>query len=185
MKTAALFLASALPTILAQSLPPSLTESVGCEPHGDHWHCPSGVPEPTTPPAVTASESHDHDDDDHTIPLTASGACEPHGDHWHCSSGVSEPLTPPPATATHSDDDHDNVLTGTASCEPHGDHWHCPSGIPEPTTPPAAAATTTRAANGTSGASSATPSQFDGRAGSMKKSGALGVAAGLFAAFLA
>jgi hypothetical protein len=24
-----------------------------CEPHGDHWHCPSGVAEPTTAPAQT------------------------------------------------------------------------------------------------------------------------------------
>lgn len=22
-----------------------------CEPHGDHWHCPEGVPEPTSPPS--------------------------------------------------------------------------------------------------------------------------------------
>lgn len=22
-----------------------------CEPHDDHWHCPPGVPEPTSPPA--------------------------------------------------------------------------------------------------------------------------------------
>jgi hypothetical protein len=26
-----------------------------CEPHGDHWHCPSGVAEPTTAPAQTLS----------------------------------------------------------------------------------------------------------------------------------
>lgn len=24
--------------------------STECTPHGDHWHCPSGVPKPTTPP---------------------------------------------------------------------------------------------------------------------------------------
>jgi len=28
-----------------------------CEPHGDHWHCPSGVAEPTTAPAQTLSTS--------------------------------------------------------------------------------------------------------------------------------
>ncbi|KAJ4989004.1 hypothetical protein SVAN01_05442 [Stagonosporopsis vannaccii] len=28
-----------------------------CEPHGDHWHCPSGVAEPTTLPAQTLSTS--------------------------------------------------------------------------------------------------------------------------------
>ena len=26
-----------------------------CEPHGDHWHCPSGVAEPTGPPAAAVS----------------------------------------------------------------------------------------------------------------------------------
>ncbi|KAI4631358.1 hypothetical protein J4E83_002889 [Alternaria metachromatica] len=26
-----------------------------CEPHGDHWHCPAGVAEPTTLPAETVS----------------------------------------------------------------------------------------------------------------------------------
>lgn len=36
-----------------------------CEPHGDHWHCPSGVAEPTTAPAQTVSTSR---------ALTASGA---------------------------------------------------------------------------------------------------------------
>ncbi|KAF2627000.1 hypothetical protein BU25DRAFT_66644 [Macroventuria anomochaeta] len=28
-----------------------------CEPHNDHWHCPSGVAEPTTAPAQTRSTS--------------------------------------------------------------------------------------------------------------------------------
>lgn len=28
-----------------------------CEPHNDHWHCPSGVAEPTTAPAQTRSAS--------------------------------------------------------------------------------------------------------------------------------
>ncbi|ORX93268.1 hypothetical protein BCR34DRAFT_580627 [Clohesyomyces aquaticus] len=32
-------LIAALPDILAQKLPPSLKESVGCEPHDDNWHC--------------------------------------------------------------------------------------------------------------------------------------------------
>ncbi|PSN70769.1 hypothetical protein BS50DRAFT_570269 [Corynespora cassiicola Philippines] len=68
----------------------SLTASGVCEPHGDHWHCPEGVPEPTTAPALSATTpapsasataDHDHDDDDHAA--TAS-TCEPHGDHWHC-----------------------------------------------------------------------------------------------------
>lgn len=35
-----------------------------CEPHGDHWHCPAGVAEPTTAPAETVSS---------TSTVTASG----------------------------------------------------------------------------------------------------------------
>ena len=31
------------------------TGTISCEAHGDHWDCPSGVPEPTTPPAVTTT----------------------------------------------------------------------------------------------------------------------------------
>ena len=28
-----------------------------CEPHGDHWHCPAGVAEPTTAPAAPSSNA--------------------------------------------------------------------------------------------------------------------------------
>ncbi|KAJ4287700.1 hypothetical protein N0V90_012403 [Kalmusia sp. IMI 367209] len=70
--------------------------ATACEPHGDHWHCPSGVPEPTTPPSATATGEHD-DEHDHDHEATAA-TCEPHVDHWHCPSGVAEPTTPPPAT---------------------------------------------------------------------------------------
>ncbi|KAE8825317.1 hypothetical protein HRS9139_08427 [Pyrenophora teres f. teres] len=28
----------------------SAPTGTGCTPHGDHWHCANGVPEPTTPP---------------------------------------------------------------------------------------------------------------------------------------
>lgn len=27
-----------------------LAQADECTPHDDHWHCPPGVPEPTTPP---------------------------------------------------------------------------------------------------------------------------------------
>lgn len=33
---------------------PTETDAPECEPHGDHWHCPSGVPEPTSPPEPSA-----------------------------------------------------------------------------------------------------------------------------------
>ncbi|KMP00029.1 hypothetical protein CIRG_00171 [Coccidioides immitis RMSCC 2394] len=89
-----------------------------CEPHGDHWHCPPGVPEPTT--STTASQPTNGPPADE---------CEPHGDHWHCPPGVPEPTTPPPASQPTNS-------APAGECEPHGDHWHCPPGVPEPTTPP-------------------------------------------------
>lgn len=59
---------------------PSPTESTGCEPHGDHWHCDSpaetGSEDGTTSTTATASP---------TMPSPSeSVGCEPHGDHWHC-----------------------------------------------------------------------------------------------------
>ena len=88
--------------VIAQETPgPSPTESVGCEPHGDHWHCDGPAPTvgPSTgsmgiqtslPVTSTASHDHDHDDDDHHTTGTGSlkpsptesVGCEPHGDHW-------------------------------------------------------------------------------------------------------
>lgn len=83
----------------AKSLVPSPTESIGCEPHGDHWHCDG--PAPTAAPIsasgsaataaapATASEhdhEHDHDHESGTGSLkpspTESAGCHPHGDHW-------------------------------------------------------------------------------------------------------
>jgi hypothetical protein len=105
MKTYALFIAIP-PAVLAQSSLISQTTDIviataTCEPHGDHWHCPSGVLEPTTAPALTFStaaisptvfsEDHDHD---HSHAVTAT-TCEPHNDHWHCPSGLAAPKTKP------------------------------------------------------------------------------------------
>ncbi|KAJ4311275.1 hypothetical protein N0V94_008032 [Neodidymelliopsis sp. IMI 364377] len=156
---------------------------VGCEPHGDHWHCPAGVAEPTTVPAAEASVD--------TVSATASGVCEPHDDHWHCPAGVAEPTyapsaapaitsavsaattAAPSASASHShddEDDHSHAVTA-ATCEPHGDHWHCPSGVAEPTTAPAQSGTASRASTasnaGASASASASPSQFAGAASSV------------------
>jgi hypothetical protein len=169
-----LVLFAAAAAVMAQSSDTVVATASGvCEPHGDHWsvvpllhlpnqhanppprHCPSGVPEPTAAPAlsaarstpgssITSSASHTEDDEhDHDHAVSAS-ACEPHGDHWHCPSGVPEPTAKPEALSS--------------TCSPHGDHWHCPSGVAEPATPPAAS--TTRANAGAAGASnsaSATP----------------------------
>ncbi|KAJ8113937.1 hypothetical protein OPT61_g4056 [Boeremia exigua] len=170
---------------------------VGCEPHGDHWHCPAGVAEPTTAPAAEASVD--------TVSATASGVCEPHGDHWHCPSGVAEPTfapsavaattvvsgsitSAPAASASHShddhddEDDHDHAVTAS-TCEPHGDHWHCPSGVAEPTTAPAQTVSS-RASSvsgaAASGSSSAAPEQATGAGSAVGASqqGVLAVALG-------
>ncbi|KAK3309429.1 uncharacterized protein B0T15DRAFT_515472 [Chaetomium strumarium] len=103
-------------TALAQTIAPSPTESVGCEPHGDHWHCEgpretsaadgtvtttAAAVTTTATATVTTSAAHgddDHDHDEHhdesgTASLapspTESYGCEPHGDHWHCEGAVT------------------------------------------------------------------------------------------------
>lgn len=39
------------------SLAPSPTESVGCEPHGDHWHCDGPASASSTPAAATLTST--------------------------------------------------------------------------------------------------------------------------------
>ncbi|KAK0657922.1 hypothetical protein B0T16DRAFT_315360 [Cercophora newfieldiana] len=111
------------PLILAQSLGPSPTESIGCEPHGDHWDCDapratitgtvSTTATPIQTPAITQShDEHEHehehssgihtDDDDHSTGSlkpspTESTGCTPHGDHWHCDGKVNETSATTPA----------------------------------------------------------------------------------------
>ncbi|KAF5664485.1 hypothetical protein FHETE_7076 [Fusarium heterosporum] len=143
--TFAVALLGLLPTIFAQA--PSPTESVGCEPHGDHWHCEAARTDAGA--AATTGADHDHDDDhEHSLTdvagateslapsPTASIGCEPHGDHWHCEGArSSEAKATSEAEHDHDEDDHDHDATGSESlapsptesvgCEPHGDHWHC------------------------------------------------------------
>ncbi|KAK4176266.1 hypothetical protein QBC36DRAFT_187916, partial [Triangularia setosa] len=104
---------------------PASSSAVGeCEAHahGDHWHCPPGVAEPTTLPSPSSAPHP-------TVP--SSGECEAHDDHWHCPPGVPEPTTPPSLSPTAH-----TTVSSSGECEAHGDHWHCPDGVPEPTTPP-------------------------------------------------
>lgn len=130
LSTVAPFLLCSVHTALAQSLAPSPTASVGCEPHGDHWyvdlstashaladivtdnfrHC-KGPKVTSLATAVTAasvssvaattSAVHDHDDHDHDE--------EDHDHDGESASSVS--LKPSP--------------TESYGCEAHGDHWHC------------------------------------------------------------
>ncbi|EGX93647.1 hypothetical protein CCM_05022 [Cordyceps militaris CM01] len=142
--------------VAAQSATTTAPSAVAtCEPHEDHWHCPSGVVQPSLNPdgsvntkatpsasqgasASQSSSSHDDHDHDHDHDTTATGT----------ASGSAS------ASATTT------VATGPNGCTPHGDHWHCPSGVAKPTTPPpgytppasSSGATTSRAS------ASATPS---------------------------
>ncbi|KAI1381274.1 hypothetical protein F4677DRAFT_120765 [Hypoxylon crocopeplum] len=134
---AVLFAAS---SAAAQTLPPSPTASVGCEPHGDHWHCDG--PASSTITSVTASSSQNQGGTGTLAPSpTESIGCHPHGDHWHCEGPASTTASPTNSAASDDHDDHDEG-TGTLApsptesigCEPHGDHWHCDG--------PAAAAST-------------------------------------------
>jgi hypothetical protein len=84
-----------------ESLAPSPTESTGCEPHGDHWHCEAAK----TGSMAKATNDHD-DDDDHD---------HDDEDHSH-SAGATKSLSPSP--------------TESIGCEPHGDHCMYPSSLP-------------------------------------------------------
>ncbi|KAL0475608.1 hypothetical protein QR685DRAFT_54061 [Neurospora intermedia] len=144
LSTVAPFLLCSVHTALAQSLAPSPTASVGCEPHGDHWHC-KGPKVTSLATAVTAAsvssvaattsavhdhDDHDHDEEDHdhdgesasSVSLkpspTESYGCEAHGDHWHCAGHVS-------ATSTTSPGSQEQASSGNATA---------------PTTPPTAGA---------------------------------------------
>ncbi|KAK2793012.1 hypothetical protein FQN52_002160 [Onygenales sp. PD_12] len=111
--------------VLGQEDPgPSPTESVGCEPHGDHWHCDAPR---TQQPAITATTTSVNPGPS----PTESVGCEPHGDHWHCDAPATATTT---MSSTHSHSDHDEPTgtqdpgpspTQSVGCEPHGDHWHC------------------------------------------------------------
>ncbi|KAH7129883.1 hypothetical protein B0J13DRAFT_610973 [Dactylonectria estremocensis] len=149
MKTAtfAVALLGLFPSAFAETLAASPTESYGCEPHDDHWHCEgaratlsTAVAE--TAAAATTSEVHDHDHEDEDEHDHSSGTgslapspteswgCEPHGDHYHCSGAVatlstvvtSAAVSDAAATTTeaHDDeDDHDHSSgTGTIAASP-------------------------------------------------------------------
>jgi len=111
-------------------------------------HCPEGVPEPTTPPAVeptSAPEEHDHE-------TTAVASCVPHGDHcqlrWtittyehranltfigDCPEGVPEPTTlpalsvtspAPSGTPTSEEHDHEATTLAPSATPTSEDHDH-------------------------------------------------------------
>lgn len=128
---------------------PSATAT--CEPHTDHWHCPSGVPQPSLQPDGKPNPKYQGGEEDKEDAPAPTATCEPHTDHWHCPSGVPQPSVQPDGKPNpkykgddakegedkegddekegHDGHDHDS---DSKECTPHGDHWHCPSGVPEP-----------------------------------------------------
>ncbi|USP80498.1 hypothetical protein yc1106_07772 [Curvularia clavata] len=146
MKLSITLLFAAAASIVAQDTV-SVTESGACEPHGDHWHCANGVPEPTTPPTPEQLASHSAEE----AAENSTPASNAVSTTLNVVSSGTALITPSASSHSHDDDDHDDDHVATAStCEPHGDHWHCPSGVAEPTTPPAESAS--RSASGSAAA---------------------------------
>ncbi|KAL4972478.1 hypothetical protein BDW66DRAFT_154692 [Aspergillus desertorum] len=102
---------------------PSPTESVGCEPHGDHWHCDAPA---TSTDALSESTSE-------TLPPspTESIGCEAHDDHWHCDAPATTTGSDASSTSTDIEITKSDSATlppsptESVGCEPHEDHWHC------------------------------------------------------------
>ncbi|KAI0851916.1 hypothetical protein F5Y00DRAFT_258872 [Daldinia vernicosa] len=114
-------------TAVAQTLPPSPTASVGCHPHGDHWHCDGPA---SSTASVTISSTHNNKTSKTLAPSpTESIGCEPHGDHWHCDAPASATASATTSvTSEHHDEETGSLApspTESVGCEPHGDHWHC------------------------------------------------------------
>ena len=138
---------------------PSPTDSVGCEPHGDHWSVPlyitrvsdiANLQNKTTyrhceGPATTAVPSETEAQDPGPSPTDSVG-CEPHGDHWSVPLLYSIPRIsdisdiegnlqnqtvhrhcegPATTLVTSESADPGPSPTESVGCEPHGDHWHC------------------------------------------------------------
>ncbi|KAI8957011.1 hypothetical protein F5Y11DRAFT_352998 [Daldinia sp. FL1419] len=114
-------------TAVAQTLPPSPTASVGCHPHGDHWHCDGPA---SSTASIFSTDSNEGSQTQTLAPSpTESIGCEPHGDHWHCD-GPAAAATASTSNATGDQHGEGNGSlapspTESVGCKPHGDHWHC------------------------------------------------------------
>ena len=109
-----------------ESLPPSPTASLGCEPHGDHWHCDGPAATGSSSSLITVTSASatatvtSHTDEAGTESLapspTESVGCEPHGDHWHCD-GPAETSSSGSATetSTAAAEETSSVATGAAA----------------------------------------------------------------------
>ncbi|KAL8848336.1 MAG: hypothetical protein Q9221_006639 [Calogaya cf. arnoldii] len=181
----------------AQDPGPSPTASVGCEPHGDHWHCdgPKAAGVATTTSAVAAAAQDEGTGTPSLLPPTESVGCEVHGDHYHCAGPAnSAATTTATATSTASaaaaeEEEHDHehetetptfpAPTESVGCVAHGDHYDCagPATAVQATTSPTASGAvggtneTSAGTNETSaGTNEASPVPFEGAASSSRAS---------------
>ncbi|TQV95474.1 hypothetical protein IF1G_05303 [Cordyceps javanica] len=110
--------------VAAQSA--TATAAGTCEPHGDHYHCDPGVPQPS---------------------LLPDGSPNPKSGQIKGQPSSSQTSAAASATATGHDHDHDHdhdhgssattaasgsATTAAGTCAPHGDHYHCDPGVPQP-----------------------------------------------------
>ncbi|KAF1817161.1 hypothetical protein P152DRAFT_363778, partial [Eremomyces bilateralis CBS 781.70] len=114
-------------TALAQDPGPSPTESFGCAPHGDHWHCEGPAAPPTSAASVVSPGPSP----------TESVGCVPHDDHCVTVSSAESAIVFTSSSAvgampsSHGEDHASGTgaphpsPTASYGCEPHGDHWHC------------------------------------------------------------
>ncbi|KAL2291482.1 hypothetical protein FJTKL_12874 [Diaporthe vaccinii] len=109
---------------MAQSLAPSPTESVGCEPHGDHArHCDILATAVSTSSDVVATTTAHEDSEassNATLPPspTGRGECSGHVYHWHCdipatatASVSTETAAATTAAASGADDSTSSAIT--------------------------------------------------------------------------
>ncbi|KAJ5295653.1 hypothetical protein PENANT_c001G05910 [Penicillium antarcticum] len=125
---AALLSSSALAQ--SQDPGPSPTASIGCEPHGDHWHCDGPASTSATDSVVlstasdvevTTTSAADATTSASVTPTmpspTESVGCEPHNDHWHCdgpretSSSSSSTSASASASASAGAEDEENGVS--------------------------------------------------------------------------
>ncbi|CAO1604223.1 hypothetical protein XANCAGTX0491_007787 [Xanthoria calcicola] len=168
----------------AEDSGPSPTASVGCEPHGDHWHCdgPRAAGVATTTSAAVAAAQDEETATPSFPPPTESVGCEAHGDHYHCAgpangaaAGTATPTAADAAEETAQDEDehHDETPafpapTESVGCEAHGDHYHCagPATAAQATAPPTASGAVGGTNETSAGTNGSSPVPFEGAASS-------------------
>lgn len=134
LSTVAPFLLCSVHTALAQSLAPSPTASVGCEPHGDHWYVDVSTASHALTDIVTDNFRHCEGPKVTSLATVVTAA------------SVSSVAATTSAVHDHDEEDHEHDGESTSSvslkpsptesygCEAHGDHWHCAGHVSATTT---------------------------------------------------